>query len=226
MTTSCYQHPVPEFEWMTGLVLSRGRDVGVTLMRRKPGDHCARISDVRALLILPALVGCARDPDPAICPSINEGDLVVTEVRGPQDDLEGPWIELFNASNNTIDLAGIKVRFRRKDGSSEIPVLVRRSLTVSAGEYTVLGLFFDGEGPSHVDYGFLDDFDGSWLSAAAIDVETCGQRVDLATYDVLPDVGTYSLGGSPDAENNNLPASWCTDATPAGTPGAANNACP
>lgn len=179
------------------------------------------------LLIL--LVGCTRDPVDQVCPAIAEGDLVVTEVRGPQDDLEGPWIELFNASGSTIDLAGIKVRFRRKDGSSEVPVLVRRSLTVGAGDYTVLGLFLDGDAqtPAHIDYGFLDDFDASWLAAAAIDVETCGQRVDLATYDVLPDVGTFSLGTSPpDAEANNLPASWCTDATVAGTPGAPNNACP
>jgi hypothetical protein len=178
------------------------------------------------LLILSVAVGCARDPEPAICPSIVEGDLVVTEVRGPQDDLEGPWIELFNASSASIDLAGIKVRFRRKDGSAEIPVLVRRPLAVGSGEYAVLGLFFDAEVPAHVDYGFLDDFEGTWLGAAAIDVETCGQRVDLATYDALPEVGTYSLGGEPDADNNNLPTAWCTDATPAGTPGAANNACP
>jgi hypothetical protein len=181
---------------------------------------------VRWLLICGCLIGCARDPVDAVCPAISEGALVVTEVRGPQDDMEGPWVELFNASGATVDLAGIKVRFRRKDGSDEIPVLVRRSLTVGAGEYTVLGLFFDVEIPAHVDYGFLDDFDGSWLAAAAIDVETCGQRVDLAIYDVLPDVGTYSLGGPPDADNNTLPASWCTAATVAGTPGAANNACP
>jgi len=181
---------------------------------------------VRWLLICGCLIGCERDPVDAVCPAIDEGALVVTEVRGPQDDAEGPWVEMFNASGTTIDLAGVKVRFRRKDGSSEIPVLVRRSLTVGPAEYAVLGLFFDDAVPAHVDYGFLDDFDGSWLAAAAIDVETCGKRVDLATYDELPDVGTYSLGVEPDADANNLPASWCTDATVAGTPGAANNACP
>ncbi|MBA2538711.1 MAG: hypothetical protein H0V17_03675 [Deltaproteobacteria bacterium] len=181
---------------------------------------------MRWLLVCGCLIGCARDPVDAVCPEIDEGALVVTEVRGPQDDQDGPWIEMFNASGATIDLAGTKIRFRRKDGSSEIPVLVRRSLTVGAGEYTVLGLFFDADIPAHVDYGFLDDFEGSWLAAAAIDVETCGARVDLATYDALPAGGTYSLGVAPDADANNLPASWCTDVTVAGTPGAANNACP
>lgn len=186
---------------------------------------------MRAGLVVLGLVGCARDPVEEVCPAIAEGDLVVTEIRGPQDDNEGPWVELFNASSAPIDLAGIKIRFRRKDGSSEIPVLVRRSVTVSPGDYAVLGLFFDidivaDQTPAHVDYGFLDDFNGTWLSAAAVDVETCGLLVDRATYDALPDVGTYSLGGAPDADNNNLPASWCFDATVAGTPGAANTACP
>lgn len=178
------------------------------------------------------LVGCARDPVDAVCPAIAEGDLVVTEIRGPQDDQEGPWVEMFNASSGTIDLAGTKIRFRRKDGSSEIPVLVRRSVTVAPGDYVVLGLFFDvdivADGtPAHVDYGFLDDFDGAWLSSAAVDVETCGALVDRATYDALPDVGTFSLGTMPpDADSNNLSTSWCFDPTVAGTPGAANNACP
>lgn len=185
-----------------------------------------------ALVVILALVGCERDPIDG-CPDLAEGDLVVTEVRGPQspDDMQGPWIELFNASSQTHDLIGAKIRFRRKDGSSEVPVLVRRALTIAPGEYLVLGLFFDAEPlqprPDHVDYGFLGDFDGAWLAAAAIDLETCGQRVDLATYDVLPGTGTYSLGTSPpDAETNNLSTSWCFDPNPAGTPGAANTACP
>ena len=187
---------------------------------------------MRAALLFLGLLGCSRDPVEAICPSIVEGDLVVTEIRGPQDEQNGPWVELFNASNSTIDLIGTKIRFRRKDGSGEVPILVRRSLPVAAGDYVVLGLFFDidivaDQTPPHVDYGFLDDFDGTWLPAAAVDVETCGTLVDRATYDVLPDTGTYELGTMPpNADDNNLPASWCFDTTADGTPGAANTACP
>lgn len=182
---------------------------------------------MRAGLVVVGLIGCARDPVPAICPDVSEGALVITEIRGPQDDRDGPWIELFNASSGSVDLEGTRIRFRRKDGSSEIPVLVRRSLPVAAGDYVVLGLFFDAEVPAHVDYGFLDDFDATWLSAAAVDVESCGTLIDRAIYDALPDVGTYSLGTQPpDAEANNLPTAWCFDPTAAGTPGAANIACP
>ncbi len=179
------------------------------------------------LLLLVGLVGCTRDPVEAICPAISEGALVVTEIRGPQDDRNGPWIELFNASGSSIDLEGTKIRFRKKDGSSEIPVLVRRSVIVDADTYVVLGLFTNGQAPAHVDYGFADDFKATWLAAAAIDVESCGTLIDRATYDALPDVGTFELGTMPpDADANNLATAWCFDPQSAGTPGEANTPCP
>ena len=189
-----------------------------------------------ATLVFLAFSGaCTRDPVEAVCPSIPEGALVITEIRGPQSpaDNDGPWVELYNASASTIDLAGIEVRFRHKDGSGEIPILVRRTQTVAAGEYVVLGLFLDDDPnkPTFVDYGFADDFaasgTSSWLPAAAIQVDSCGERIDAMQYDVLPKTGTYSLGVMPPNDtDNDLSASWCTDSTPAGTPRAANNACP
>jgi hypothetical protein len=185
------------------------------------------------LLAMLAAAACVREPAEAVCPPFEAGHLVVTEVRGPQTpaDTLGAWIELYNASGVGLDLAGIKVRFRRRDGSSEIAVLVRRALVAPAGSYTVLGLFDDAEPPSHVDYGFLGDHTGSWLGAAAIDVESCGTRLDRAVYDSLPPRGTFSLGGVPDANRNDLPGSWCTDerqvgATFPGTPKSPNLACP
>jgi hypothetical protein len=179
------------------------------------------------LFCLP-LAACVREPVDAVCPDVVEGDLVVTEVRGDQDpdDLDGEWIEVFNAAAGSVNLEGLKVRFRDRGGANEVSILVRRALVVAPGEYVVLGLVLDTDRPAHIDYGFLDDYTGDWKSAAAIDLESCGARIDLVTYDALPDVGTYSLGGEPDAETNNLPSSWCFDATPFGTPGAANNACP
>jgi hypothetical protein len=62
-----------------------------------------------------------------VCPDVAAGDLVVTEVRGVQTpadlaDLDGPWIELFNASSATVDLEGTKVRFRDRGGSDEISI--------------------------------------------------------------------------------------------------------
>ena len=89
------------------------------------------------------LVGCARDPVEAICPQVSEGALVITEIRGPQDDENGPWIELFNASGGSVDLAGTKIRFRKKDGPSEIPVLARRPPVVTAAHHVAPGPLAD-----------------------------------------------------------------------------------
>jgi hypothetical protein len=189
---------------------------------------------VRVLAVLIALAGCARDPAPAECPSVAPGDLVVTEIRGPQSgaDALGTWVELYNASGGDLDLKGTRLVFRKKDGSSETDVLVRRSVDAPAGGYTVLGLFADVGLPAYVDYGFAGDFHTSFLPAAALDVEACGQLIDRVVYDSLPSQGSYELGTAPpDANANDLPASWCTDATMSagtypGTPQQPNPPCP
>lgn len=175
-------------------------------------------------------VGCVRDPAPAECPDVTVGDLVITEFRGgqnPEDVFGGEWVELYNTTGTSIDLAGTRVRFRKKDGSSEVPIIVRRTVNIAAGGYATLGLFNDFGRPDHVDYGFAGEFGMSGLlAAAAVDVEACGTRIDRAVYDVLPKTGTYSLGVPPDEAQNDIPASWCVNATSEGTPKAMNPACP
>jgi hypothetical protein len=171
-------------------------------------------------------VGCVRDAAPAECPTLASGELVLTEFAGPKDP-EPTWIEIYNASMGTIDLEGTRIRFRRLDGSSEVPVMVRRSVTVAAGGYVVLGNVNDDETrPAFINYGFALDFHQSFLPAAAVDVQACDVRIDLARYPDLPDVGSYSLGGPPDANRNEDPAAWCINATPGGTPGQPNPPCP
>ncbi len=195
-------------------------------------EHILRYSTaVRVIgLTVVVAVGCTRDPAPAECPSVAPGDLVVTEFRGRQmgdTDDRNVWVELYNASGGSIDLEGTKIRFRKKDGSSEVPVLVRRPLSVAAGAYVVLGFVNDDAmKPSTVDYGFALDFHQSFLAAAAVDVEACGELIDRAVYDVLPKIGTYSLGVAPEANENDIPANWCENATPEGTPKQANPPCP
>jgi hypothetical protein len=188
----------------------------------------SRVRVTHLVICTLAASGCMRDPAAEVCPDLAVGDLVVTEVRGPQtgNDALEPYVELYNASGHMVDLFGTKVRFRKKDGSGEVDIFVRRALTAAAGSYTVLGLEDDAQRSAYVDYGFVHDFNGGWLSAAAVDVETCGTRIDRATYDSLPRTGTYSLGVTPpSADTNDLPSSWCTDAT-TGTPQQANVACP
>ncbi len=196
-----------------------------------------------------ALSACARDPMEYFCPNVIKGDLVVTEIRGEQtaDDLF-PWIELYNASGAPVDLYGTRIRFRRLDGSSEVPIIVRRSVILVPTEYTVLGMDDDDTRESYVMYGFASDFQSGWLSSAAVDVESCGTLIDRAIYPSLPRAGTYSLGqvdlvtGSPidpetgepflpSTDGNDLPTSWCPNATKVGdiypgTPNEPNPPCP
>jgi hypothetical protein len=181
-----------------------------------------------AATALTLAVGCTRDSFQE-CNELAPGDLVITEFRGPQGDGDDlAWLEIYNASPQSIDLFGLEVRFRNLTGSTEEPILVRRSIDLASGGYAVLGLVADDESrPSYIDYGFSSDYLASWMSSSAVDLETCGVRIDRAVYDSLPKSGTYSFGGSPpDADSNDVPAMWCTNSTPDGTPQMANPPCP
>lgn len=159
--------------------------------------------------------GCVRDDAEAVCPDLAQGDLVITEIGGPQtgNDLLKPWVEIYNASGSPVDLLGVRVRFRRLDGSGENAIIVRRSVTAAPGSYTVLGLADDANLESYLDYGFLVDYHAGWLSTAAVDVEACNQLIDRTDYDSLPLVGTRSLSVPPTESANDLPLNWCTDET-------------
>lgn len=186
------------------------------------------------LCVLAAAAGCARDPETAVCPDIGTGDLVITEIGGPQTgaDTLKPWIEVFNASGSAVDLLGVRVRFRRLTGEEIGAAIVRREISAAPGAYTVLGLDLDEGDQAYLDYGFAADFHASWPTSAAIDIYACDQQIDQVRYDSLPRTGTYSLGAMPPTEEaNDFPAMWCTDETsnPAsfpGTPQRANTACP
>lgn len=173
------------------------------------------------------LLGCARDPVQAICPAVDKGELAVTEVRGKQspEDSLGNWIEIANVSGHDVDLQGLLLRIRKADGSDESDVIIRTSLPLAADGYATLGQFAS-DPPSYVDYAMANDYTTTWLAGAAIDLDACGAIVDRMQYAALPTTGTYSLGGAPSADRNDLTTSWCTNPTAAGTPQQANPACP
>jgi len=184
---------------------------------------------VRAVgtLVALGLTACAREPAERLCPDLAEGGLVVTEIHGTPspDDGSPEWVELFAPA--ATDLEGIKIRFRRLDGSTEVDILVRHSVPVAAGDFVVLGLEDDGALEPYLDYGFAADFQQEWLTAAAVDVESCTVLIDRAQYSSLPSVGTFSLGTNPpDALANDDPDAWCDDPNALGTAGQPNITCP
>lgn len=185
---------------------------------------------MRAAVLLLVLAACERDPAEELCPPLSAGDLVITEIRGPQtpaDIVTGPWLELYNASGHVVDLLGIRVRFHDAQNNEDV-VLVRRSIAMQAGSYAVLGMADDRALPPKVDYGFVLDFHDNPFpdGLTGVDVNSCDTLVDKISYDGLPSKGSYSLGGPPSADANDTKSPWCTDSMSAGTPQAPNIQCP
>ena len=203
--------------------------------------------DVRTKLLLlagaviGASAGCEREPLGWICPSLDPGDLVVTELRGEQSgaDTYGQWIEIYNATAAAVDLEGAVVELVRLDGGAEGRILVRDSLPVAAGDYGVVGRFEPGQEPDWVDYGYELDFESSLYDSGAIDVIGCDVQLDRVIYHDLPTHGTLALDGAiapPTATANDDEAAWCPDEVDdhpdptelgiRGTPGEGNPTCP
>ncbi len=197
-----------------------------------------------SLGVLIFAAGCTRAPAGEICPRIDAGELVISELRGEQSDADtlGHYIELYNASGRTLDLQGVWIRVRAKDGS-ELGFFVREPVEVAAGGYATIGPGLDGQ-PSWLDYrlawdiGELDDEDTEVeipndefptnllkYPAGLIEVESCDALIDTASFDIgeLPGLGTLACGNAedpPDAAQNDDASGgcWCVDAQPPDQP--------
>jgi hypothetical protein len=183
-----------------------------------------------------AAAGCVREPAERSCPELEEGQLVVSELRaGVRGGAEPSWLELWNGGAAEVDLLGAAVRMRRLDGGAEQRALVRRSVVVAGGAYAVLGLVADEQRPAWVDYGFGGDAGSPLYAAGAVEVESCELTVDRMTYARLPERASLALGEEArSAVGNDEAAAWCADARVAsagaggatvGTPGEDNRAC-
>ncbi len=168
------------------------------------------------------IAGCSNEPIDVPCPGVAAGELVVTEVHGPQsgEDQYGEWVEIYNASDSAVDLRGLSVTFTKLDGSSQLQMFVRKSVELAAGEYAVFGKQLSGTEPEHVNYGYLGDIgdiDGSGgklFDSAAVEISSCGEVIDLAVYRNLPTRGSLALNGDispPTAEANDDEVNWCVD---------------
>jgi hypothetical protein len=178
--------------------------------------------------------GCVREPAERLCPDVEVGALVVSELRvaASRGGADGAtWIELFNASAAEIDLLGIGVRVRRLDGGAEQRLLVRRELVVAAGGLVVLSQTGEGARPGYADYGFGGDVTAPFYATAEIAVESCERVVDRMSYGKLAADASYALGAwPPSASSNDEAAAWCADGdgdgdSAPGTPGERNPPC-
>jgi hypothetical protein len=191
------------------------------------------------MVLCGAASACVAEPLPHICPDVSIGELVVTEIRGPQStpDTRGQWIELANLSGSTVDLRGLHVVNYQLDGTNEIDAIIRYKRELAAEDRYVVGLFEDTDRPQWVDYGFGIEWSSDVQSDGVVELRACAETVDEVVYRDLPDVGTWSLGiEPPDAEANDDESAWCNDVLPPmegpmtelgtpGTPGEANHPC-
>jgi hypothetical protein len=148
-------------------------------------------------------LGCIREPLPDICPSVEVGELVISELRGPQDgdDSFGDYIEVYNASGKTVDLLGMTVRLRSA-GGDEREFLIRESVELEAQGYVVI-VAESGD--------LLGD------TSAFVELEACEELVDEVFYAALPTLGSLACGNadnlpSADANDDSESGCWCVDA--------------
>ncbi len=199
---------------------------------------CVRLR-MRAAALASASIAaaCAVEPLPQVCPELAEGELVITEIRGPQQESDSlpQWIEIANVSGRELELRGLQVVLSYLDGSGEHVLVLRQLRTMPAAAYFALGLVPDNDRPADMDYGLAEEYDGELYGDGIVRLQTCGDVVDAVVYRDLTKTGSWALGVSPpSAEANDAEDSWCVDDTAApegspkglpGTPGKANPSC-
>jgi hypothetical protein len=146
-------------------------------------------------------LGCIRESLPEICPSVEVGELVISELRGPQDgaDSFGQYLEVYNASGKMVDLKGLILRLRSA-GGDERSLLLRESYELDAQGYVAI------YGPADL----LGD------TSAFVELEACDELIDEVFYAALPMLGTLACGNaeippSADANDDSESGCWCVD---------------
>jgi hypothetical protein len=195
-----------------------------------------RVSVLRALAFGGSgLLGCDRDPEPEICPNVEPGELVISELRAEQSEQDsfGHFIEVYNGSGRSLDLQGLWVRQVALDGDQQ-GFFVRDSLELAAGGYAVIGPGLE-DLPTWIDYGVGWDISGgdpaegtyprelikASFPTGLFELEACDVLIDEVFYPPasLPAIGTLACTGAdglPSASENDDASMgcWCVDAEP------------
>jgi hypothetical protein len=163
------------------------------------------------------------------------GDLVITEVMANPagQDTGQEYFEVYNASSETIDAAGLTLVYSLADGSDEETHEVEE-LSIEPGDYVTMGGADPEALPDFIGYGFASDL-GALRNGGAVLALRCGDdEIDRVEYPSAEgDAGVaWSLDGAitPDHLVNDDPASFCGATIEFaegmfGTPGEANESC-
>lgn len=170
---------------------------------------------------------------------VGAGDLVISEIMNNPaavNDESGEWFEIYNASGQTINLSGLRIRHQA--GEPGAVHVVQASIQVPAGVYVVLGNNenFSSNGGILVDYGYGNDINLSnntdYLALAnAEDVlidETSWDKSNLDPTGKSRSLDPGSLNAASNDDDTNFCEAQSTIAgsSDRGTPGKANDNCP
>lgn len=170
------------------------------------------------------------------CVDLASGDLVITEVHANPGGRDGDreYIELYNTSEASISLTGLRVLTSQADGSSPKSHRLLEGV-VDPNAYFVLGNALATPRPEHIDYSYGNAL-GSLRNSGAILSVWCGERtIDRVSYGPTKDGRALELDGAlaPDHHTNDDPNAWCSTPEGAGafedgsfgTPGRRNSPC-
>jgi hypothetical protein len=139
--------------------------------------HTTRILPV---LLVAACGGDSSRPDGDCANGLLLGDLVISELHANPAgaDSGNEWFEIYNATEETLDLAGLRLVSSKEDATSE-KEHVMSELALDSHDYAVVGGVLNEEGvrPEHVDYGYEGDLGDLRNSAGRLAV-ACGTRAD------------------------------------------------
>ncbi len=179
-----------------------------------------------ALVPLLLLGGCPSggpnddDDNVTIFDEVPVGALVITEIQADPEPNRPEWLELFNTTDATINLAGCQVATR---GSTENEFVITGEASVAAGAYALLGAaeFLGEDGDAAyatvaVWTGIsMNQNDQSELVELACPNGNGGRSItDVVAFDPLegwlPRKGhSWQLSGAPDAGANDDATAWC-----------------
>jgi hypothetical protein len=142
------------------------------------------------------------------------------------------WFEIYNATDKSLDLTGVKLVATRGDGTSaQENIHIMDYAQVGSGEYFVLGNAPPGSIPNFVDYAYGEDIT-LYNDDGKIFVKCNDKTIDKVKYANAKTGIAQGFDGSeePNADDNDDLGKWCAaekeyDPDSFGTPGTANPVC-